>query len=166
VPSLQPNGPEFTDYKAYPSENVFPIEQKIVNILMISPFEDDHRDLQRILQHSKWRQYDARTQVEALAFLNEHPTSVAICDSELPDGTWKDLLSRLEPMPHPPVLVVTSRLADDLLWSEVLHHGGYNVLAKPLDMKEVFHVVSFAWLHWKDQWEAPRAKVRAAPARS
>jgi hypothetical protein len=49
-------------------------------------------------------------------------------------------------MPCPPLLVVTSRIADDRLWSEVLNLGGYNVLAKPLNMKEVFHVVGLAWM--------------------
>lgn len=144
------------------SENPFPVEHKIVKVLLISPFDEDHLDLRRILQHTKWQQYGAHTQAEALAFVRAHPTSVAICESELPDGTWKDLLFRLAPMKHPPAVVVTSRLADEVLWSEVLHLGGYNVLAKPLDSKEVFHVVTFAWLFWKSQWDAPRVLVQSA----
>jgi hypothetical protein len=39
-------------------------------------------------------------------------------------------------MQCPPLLVVTSRLADDRLWWEALNLGGYNVLAKPLNMKK------------------------------
>lgn len=146
----------------YRSENPFPVEQKIVKVLLISPFDEDHQNLRRILQHTQWQQSDAHTQAEALAFVEDQPPSVAICESELPDGTWKDLLFRLAPMKHPPAVVVTSRLADEVLWSEVLHLGGYNVLAKPLDSKEVCHVVTFAWLSWKSQWDAPRVRVQSA----
>jgi hypothetical protein len=34
---------------------------------------------------------------------------------------------------NPPRVTVTSRLADDYLWGEVLNGGGYDLLAKPLD---------------------------------
>ena len=73
--------------------------------------------------------------------------------AELPDGTWKDLLEQIVCMKYAPELVVSSRMADEVLWSEALNLGAYSVLSKPLDMKEVFHVVSFAWLNWKRHWE-------------
>lgn len=136
--------------------------QKIVKVLMISPLDEDHQGLRRILQHSKWQQLGARTQQEAMAFLEENPVPVVICESELPDGTWKDFLAQLTCLDCPPVLIVTSRLADEILWSEVLHLGGYNVLAKPFNSKEVFHVVGLAWLLWKSQWERPRALAQSA----
>ena len=83
-----------------------------------------------------------------MAFLAEHPTPVAICESDLPDGSWKDLLAWLAHISRPPLLVVTSRLADEVLWSEVLNLGGYNVLAKPLVETEVRHVLENAWRRW------------------
>jgi DNA-binding response OmpR family regulator len=41
-----------------------------------------------------------------------------------------------------PLLVVTSRLADAYLWSEVLNLGAYDVLAKPFNAREVTHVLT------------------------
>lgn len=143
------------------SEDPQAVSQRIVNVLLISPFDEDHRDLREILRHSNWRQHAARTRVEALGFLRNNPTPVAICESDLPDGTWKDVMTELAQMKRPPVLVVTSRLADDALWSDVLSLGGYNVLVKPLNMKEFFHVVSFAWLRWKSEWERPQEQEYA-----
>jgi DNA-binding response OmpR family regulator len=35
-------------------------------------------------------------------------------------------------------------LADEALWAEVLNLGGYDVLTKPFDPKEVHHAVSMA----------------------
>jgi hypothetical protein len=44
-------------------------------------------------------------------------------------------------------VVVTSRLADDYLWSEVLNLGGWDVLAKPFREQEVLYVLDSAWIH-------------------
>jgi DNA-binding response OmpR family regulator len=65
-------------------------------------------------------------------------------------------------MQHAPLLIVTSRSADDALWAEVLNLGGYNVLAKPFDSREVFHVVANAWLHWKNQGKYPTSYASTA----
>jgi DNA-binding response OmpR family regulator len=139
------------------SEDTQAVFQRAVQVLLISPFDEDHQHLAGILKHSNWQRHEARTQKEALEFLREHVTPVVICESELPDGTWQDVLSQFGRMQCPPSLVVTSRMADDRLWSEVLNLGGYNVLAKPLYVKEVFHVAGTAWMAWKRQWEGSLA---------
>ena len=89
---------------------------------------------------------------EALDRLKGYRTPVVICETELPDASWQDVLAGLSRMPEPPVLVVSSRLADERLWGEVLNLGGYDVLAKPFDATEVFRVVSLAWLSWKNKF--------------
>jgi DNA-binding response OmpR family regulator len=135
--------------------------QTVVKVLLVSPFDEDHQRLSEILRHSKWEQYGARTQSDALEFLWNNPTPVAICESELPDGSWKDLLDQFAFLKYAPAFVVSSRLADEILWSEALNLGADNVLAKPFDMKEVFHVVSFAWLNRKRQWDRRQGAVNS-----
>jgi DNA-binding response OmpR family regulator len=44
----------------------------------------------------------------------------------------------------PPYLIITSRLADDYMWAEVLNLGAYDLLVKPFDPMEVYRVVGFA----------------------
>jgi DNA-binding response OmpR family regulator len=144
------------------SEDTQTVFQRVVNVLLISPFDEDHQHVRDILKHSNWQQHGARTQKEAFDYLRENVAPVAICESELPDGTWRDVLSNFSQMQCPPLLVVTSRMADDQLWSEVLNLGGYNVLAKPLNTKEVFHVAGTAWMAWKRRWEGPRLMARTA----
>jgi len=90
-----------------------------------------------------------------------------LTDANLPDGrTWKDVLREIEATPmaigthqgqayrndkeaellcgSKPPLIVVDRLADDALWAEVLNLGGYDVLVKPFDEKEVLHVLTMA----------------------
>ena len=69
------------------------------------------------------------------------------CDHSVEDGTWQDLLNRVSAIAGPPLVVVTSRLADDHLWAEVLNVGGWDVLAKPFREREVLHVLDTAWIH-------------------
>jgi DNA-binding response OmpR family regulator len=50
-----------------------------------------------------------------------------------------------------PVLVVTSNVADESLWAEVLNLGGYDVLAQPFDGEEVARVIGSAVRASSDQ---------------
>jgi len=143
-------------------QNSLPTESEAVKVLLISPLDDDHRSLTQILRHSKWKYCAARSRAEAFAFLRDNAVPVLICESDLIDGTWRDMLDRTTHMQHAPLLIVTSRSADDALWAEVLNLGGYNVLAKPFDSREVFHVVANAWLHWKNQGKYPTSYASTA----
>jgi DNA-binding response OmpR family regulator len=64
-----------------------------------------------------------------------------ICDRDLPDGDWRQLWDILAREPKPPMFIVTSRLADDALWAEVLNVGGYDLLLKPFRAEEVIRMV-------------------------
>ena len=50
---------------------------------------------------------------------------------------------------------MTSRLADDRLWSEALNLGAYDVLAKPYDPDEVLRVLDLAWIRWVERSATP-----------
>ncbi|MCS6951427.1 MAG: response regulator [Bryobacterales bacterium] len=128
-----------------------------VLVLAVSPLPDDHISLRAIFRHSKWQLHSAATLEEARAFLYANPVGVVLSECTLAEGkTWKDLLRAVEVLRHPPPLIVTSRLADECLWAEVLNLGGYDLLIKPFDPTEVFRVVSLAWLSWKSRIEKSR----------
>jgi len=138
------------------------VSRKAVEVLLISPLDDDHQRLAGILRHSNWRLHGVHTQAESLEFLRENVTPVVICTSELPDGTWRDLLFQLGRIGRPPLLVVASRLADERLWAEALNLGAYNVLAKPFDTTEVLHVVGQASRAWIERREPAQVLARTA----
>ena len=95
-------------------------------------------------------------------FLRDNRVAVVVSESELSDGTWKDVLADLKSVPNPPRLIVTSDLADESLWAEVLNYGAYDVLVKPFRAAEVQRIVSAAWRNWKQ--DADRAPVFVAAA--
>ncbi|MCP5114358.1 MAG: response regulator [bacterium] len=147
---------------AGPFKNLPPISpaDKTVAVLAVSPLEEDHACLRSIFGHSNWRIFQAHGCHEAIDFLRQHHMAVLVCERDLPDGNWKNLLDSLTDLPLPPMLVVTSRNADDALWAEVLHLGAYDVLSKPFDRAEVTRIISLAWLHWKE--EATRTTQKPA----
>jgi len=136
-----------------------PVPEKVVSVLAVSPFEDDHLFLRNIFSHSKWRISGVQCWREALDYLSERRTAVVICERDLPDSDWKKVLVELSSMPDSPLLIVTSRSADDHLWAEVLNLGGYDVLMKPFETLEVVRVVSLAWLNWKTGLERQRREA-------
>jgi len=66
----------------------------------------------------------------------------------LAGGNWQALLGDLQSRVNPPNLIISSRLADERLWAEVLNLGGFDVLAQPFERSEVLRVVRMAWMAW------------------
>ena len=127
-----------------------------VTVLAVAP-EPERAALRRMLEHSRWTLLEASTLQEAAATLRQGLSVILICEAELPDGTWVELLNHVQSLSSPPPVIVTARQADDDLWMQVLNRGGYNVLGKPFSERDVFEMISVAWRHRKN-----RGKVQAA----
>lgn len=112
--------------------------------LLIGDYQDEKLQVTEIFQRSGWRLLEAADRIHALQCLDSCPVQVVIADSEVAGWNWKRVLRDLRHRTRPPELVVTSRLADDGLWSEVLNLGGYDVLVRPLAAEEVERVVAGA----------------------
>src|SRR5438874_2402559 len=98
-----------------------------------------------------WKLYKARTYREGMLELNHDRVPVIICECQLTDGSWKDVLSHLAPWTDRPRLIVISKHADEHLWSEVLALGGFDLLATPLKETEAGYIIGSAWLDWTNE---------------
>jgi DNA-binding NtrC family response regulator len=119
-------------------------------VLSVSPTEEDRASLERIFQ-SGWTVIGRATLASALSVLREMPIPIVICDCDTTPGTWGEMLDHISLLPDPPLLIVTSRLADERLWAEALNLGAWDVLSKPFDTNEVIRSVSIAGQHWRDR---------------
>jgi DNA-binding NtrC family response regulator len=113
----------------------------------VSVHTEDHAALEKIVEGLPVRISTVASCYEAAEYLRNHPVSVVFCDHRLKDGTWREILNQVLSGSEPVPVVVTSRLADEYLWAEVLNLGGWDVLAKPFHEQEVLHVLDSAWLH-------------------
>src|ERR1043166_975609 len=89
---------------------------KSVRVLSVSPLEYDHTSLRAILAHSKWKLFSADSYASALPVLRHQDIAVVVCERDLKERLWTDLLEDVICLPHAPSLIVTARLADDRLW--------------------------------------------------
>jgi len=119
----------------------------LARVLSVSPIPDDHQVLRQILDDPCWHICVATGCLEAMARLTWDRIDLVICEGNLLDGSWRDLLRSVDEYSKPLTLIVTSRLADESLWAEVLNLGGHDVLAKPFDEQEVRRVLASAWDH-------------------
>jgi DNA-binding response OmpR family regulator len=117
-----------------------------IPILSVSPDENDHNALLEIVDELPFLLTAAWTCQEAARYLDMEPFGVVLCECNLPDGNWVEILNRTTSALEAPLLIVTSRLADVSLWAEVLNLGGYDLLAKPFNRQEVRHVLTSAWV--------------------
>ena len=121
----------------------------VVVSLAISPFQSDISFLQRMFDDANWKLFTSGSCREGMAQLDHEQIPIVICEAQLPDGSWKDVLSRFAPMLEPPRLLVASHHADEPLWSEVLNLGGFDLLATPFREVEVGYSIGSAWFDWK-----------------
>ena len=139
-----------------------------VTVLSVSPIQDDHDTLERLLGRYNWEIRKANSLASGVAKLRQNQVPLVISERDLWPGTWREVLAEAARSPVPPFLVVTSRFADEHLWAEALNIGAHDVLAKPFDVIEVTRVLSLAWLNWKNLHEmagTPPTEVMAATYR-
>lgn len=85
---------------------------------------------------------------EARRTLQTHPAvDIVITDVTLPDGNWCDVLTFLVDHGIDAGVVVASRTADEILWSEVLWRGVYDMIVEPFDSRESRWVIEAALRH-------------------
>lgn len=115
-------------------------------VLVVSPVTEDRRFLRSVFESIDWLFDEVGTCRQACDFLRTHRPNVIVCDWDLTDGSWREILSEIAPLPNPPSLLVVS-VVEESRWAEVLNLGAYDLLAKPLNRTEVLRIASLASLH-------------------
>jgi DNA-binding response OmpR family regulator len=137
-------------------------------ILSVSREAEDHNALKTIFrQHSsgnkeKWKVLTCSSLEWATTLLQRDQIPIAICERDLPNHSWRDLLEETLKMAHSPLVIVACRHADERLWAEVLNLGGWDVLAKPFDHDEVVRVVDSAYRRWTSEHPPSAMATRLA----
>lgn len=135
-----------------------------ISVLSVSPILDDQDALDRLLPPPRWTLYRAQNRKTALAVLQKNRLPIVLCERDLGPETWRDVFEGIALAVDPPLLIVTSRLADEHLWAEALNLGAYDVLAKPFDAMELTRSLTSAWLHWCERHEVARRPKLALAA--
>jgi CheY-like chemotaxis protein len=131
-----------------------------ITVLSVSTAESDHAELEQIFRDSSLTLYPncrlalhrSCTLASALGALRRTPLPVVICDRDEQPDAWREILRATRDLPAPPCLIVTSRLADDRQWAELLNAGAFDLVAKPFEKSNVIRIVQSAWVHWQSRY--------------
>ncbi len=124
-----------------------------IALLFITTSHEDYAELSGILAtsfvrvKSQWKPETCGSVGAALGLLRNRRIPIVLCE-HTGDDSWKDLLEQTGEVPGGPYVIVTSRSADEQLWSQALNLGAYDVLATPFNEEEVRRVLSSAWARW------------------
>ena len=114
-----------------------------VSALLVGDFDSDASLVRDVFQANQWSLEHARDRRQALELLRR-PVPVVVAEASIPSWNWRDILWDLHNLSHSAQLIITSRHADEYLWSEVLNEGAFDLLAQPLARDEVERAIAAA----------------------
>jgi DNA-binding NtrC family response regulator len=115
------------------------------NMAMLVMSPERRRSLQTSLELLNLLVLPAGSCHEARLLLKGYPpVNVVITDVSLIDGNWCDIFRYLVDHEIHASLIVSSRHADERLWSEVLWRGAYDLIVEPFVPDEVRKVIEGA----------------------
>lgn len=115
--------------------------ERPLSVLAILASQTDRAQLESIFEKAGWRIVFA----EGIDDTTIEPMPVVLYDRDLPGADWRQAIRQLAGVQHHRKVILASFVADDYLWEEVIHCGGYDILPKPFRESEVLHVIQFAW---------------------
>jgi DNA-binding NtrC family response regulator len=88
-------------------------------------------------------QADSRAQ--AMRILGgQNPAPLVFTDTELPDGTWADILVEAERAAQPVNVIVVARVVDTRFYVKTIETGAFDFLAPPFIATDLAYVVRTA----------------------
>jgi len=74
----------------------------------------------------------------------QNPAPLVFTDTELPDGTWVDILTEAERAAQPVNVIVVARVVDTRFYLETIETGAFDFIAPPFVATDLEYVVRSA----------------------
>jgi DNA-binding NtrC family response regulator len=113
-------------------------------VLLVSSLAARRAALHDIFAGAGWRVAEAPSVAGTRSAFASAWMGVIVCDYPLADGTWREVLRAAQVLSPFSEVLVTSRLADERTWAEVLNLGAFDMLAQPFEATEVVRVACCA----------------------
>lgn len=133
-------------------------------VLVISSSAAQRQCIEKAARVSSWKISVAGGWRDACFVLSRCGVDVIFCDDRLADGTWKDVLSTIAPMPQAPRLVVLSDGVSAGMCAEVMNLGGFDVLNRPLREDDIGRAVAAGCRSLQAEKDACRKRKPVAAA--
>lgn len=105
---------------------------------------DDRQVLTDISAQQGLQVHFVESPEKALAGIERLRAPAALIDRNWPGSDWRAVVEELSSSPERPCVILMSGVLDERLWADVVGHGGYEVLAKPLKAEQAVRVIKLA----------------------
>ncbi len=113
-------------------------------ILIIDDDLDMCTLLSRFLQRKGYETGTAHNGAKGLAKFNEENYDIVLCDFRLGDKDGKDILLKIKEVKPATVVIIITGYSDIKIAVDVIKHGAFDYITKPLVPDEVVHVIENA----------------------
>ncbi|HEX5226745.1 MAG TPA: hypothetical protein VFW44_03510 [Bryobacteraceae bacterium] len=90
------------------------------------------------------------TRVEAWDAMTRLSSPVILYDRDWPNAEWRSTVHTFATSEQRPCVIMTSRVADEYLWQELIRWGGHDLVAKPLRADDVARALKLALSYWRN----------------
>jgi DNA-binding NtrC family response regulator len=123
--------------------------RELPRVLAITVSIEDQIFYRKLRVRGEWNVALTQSVPEALRMLANEVFPIVLCDRDLPGRDWREVMAQIVESSPRVCFLLTSRVSDEYLWREVAMHGGYDVIARPLEETAVEHTLRRAWYYWK-----------------
>ncbi len=111
----------------------------------------DRAMLSQAAEGAQWSLQVAQNCEEAWHIADRLHAPVILYDRDIQETEWREAVGILSALPHRPMVILISRVADEYLWNELFRIGGFDILRKPLRTAEVSKVLALALSYWRSE---------------
>jgi DNA-binding response OmpR family regulator len=88
---------------------------------------------------------------QAVSCAGSEFVALVILDRDLSEHSWRRSVQRLANARSTPCVLLASSVVDPYLFQELVKRGGFDVIPKPIQSKELARLGRLAFAHWKSQ---------------
>ena len=116
-----------------------------IQALLVHQNSETLATLKGALERQGMRVIQAESRAHAKRLLGGlNPVPLVFTDTQLPDGTWADILAVAEKAAQPVNVIVVARLVNTRFYVEAIETGAFDFLAPPFNATDLAYVVRTA----------------------
>ena len=115
-----------------------------LKILVLSAPLDDRFVLEALGKERGWELHFASSPQEGFRLVSERHFELILCESNQPGYPWREVMDRLSASSPRSCILLISPVTGEYLWTDILQHGGYDILTRPLRKQSALYTLDTA----------------------
>jgi DNA-binding NtrC family response regulator len=121
----------------------------VLHVLAIGIAGADHSSMKAVALAESWQLISTETLESGLDVIAHRRFSIILLDREVYGSNWRGAIEHLTKAAPGSCILLVSAVNDEYLWREVVQHGGFDVISKPLNGDQLRRQIYHASLFWK-----------------